>query len=81
MKTIIVAVVAFWVGLLFGWISCAVLSVNSSDRERRGGTGLDGYTKIVIETDEKNPVHIATVTAEETDIAAGYRARITPRYD
>lgn len=45
------------------------------------GEGLDRYTKIVVETDEKNPVHIATVTADETDIEAGYRVRITPRYD
>lgn len=33
MKTIIITAVAFWGGLLFGWISCAVLSVNASDRE------------------------------------------------
>lgn len=33
MKTIIITAVAFLGGSLFGWISCAVLSVNASDRE------------------------------------------------
>lgn len=33
MKTIIITAVAFLGGLLFGWICCAVLSVNISDEE------------------------------------------------
>ena len=33
MKTIIITAVVFWGGLLFGWISCAVLSANASDSE------------------------------------------------
>ena len=33
MKTIIITAVAFYGGLLFGWISCAVLSANASDSE------------------------------------------------
>ena len=33
MKITIVAVVAFSVGLLFGWISCAVLSANITAEE------------------------------------------------
>lgn len=33
MRTIIIAAVALLAGLLFGWICCAVLSVNVSDEE------------------------------------------------
>lgn len=33
MKIIVVAAVAFLGGSLFGWICCAVLSVNISDEE------------------------------------------------
>lgn len=42
---------------------------------------LDKYTKIVVETDEENPVTIATVTDETVETAAGYRVRLTPNYD
>ena len=39
------------------------------------------YTKIVVETDEKNPATIATITNGETVVADGYRVRLTPKYD
>jgi hypothetical protein len=42
---------------------------------------LQDYTKIVIETEEKNPVTIAEVTANNFEIADGYRIRLTPKYD
>lgn len=42
---------------------------------------LRGWTKIVIETDEDNPVTIATITEEKKEVAAGYRVRLTPKYD
>lgn len=42
---------------------------------------LREYTKIVIETDEENPVTIAEITAESVEPAEGYRIRLTPRYD
>ena len=42
---------------------------------------LNSYTKIIVETDEENPVTIATITANETDVANGYRVRLTPNYD
>lgn len=37
---------------------------------------LKDYTKIVVETDEKNPVTIATITNGETVVADGYRGSI-----
>lgn len=42
---------------------------------------LGDYTKIVIETDEKNPTAIATITNDGVDVADGYRVRLTPKYD
>lgn len=42
---------------------------------------LKDYTKIVVETDEENPVTIATITNGEILVAGGYRVRLTPKYD
>lgn len=42
---------------------------------------LSEYTKIVVETDEKNPKVIATVKNSEISVADGYRVRLTPKYD
>ena len=42
---------------------------------------LDDITKVVVETDEENPTTIAVVTAEDIDVAEGYRVRVTPKYD
>ena len=41
---------------------------------------LSGLTQIVVETDEENPVPIATLTNESIDIADGYRVRLKPVY-
>lgn len=35
------------------------------------------FEKVVIETDEKNPVTIAVLTADTVEIGQGYRIRIT----
>ncbi len=42
---------------------------------------LKDFTKIIIETDEENPVTIAEITSEEINPADGYRVRLTPKYD
>ena len=42
---------------------------------------LKDYTKIVVETDEENPVTIAVITANDASPADGYRVRLTPAYD
>lgn len=42
---------------------------------------LHDYTKIVIETAEKNPITVAEVTANNFKLADGYRIRLTPKYD
>ena len=47
----------------------------------KGIETLKDYTKIVVETDEENPITIAEITSEEVNIADGYRVRLTPEYD
>lgn len=42
---------------------------------------IRGWTRIIVETDEENPVTIATITADETDVADGYRVRFRPVYE
>ena len=42
---------------------------------------LSDITKIVVETDEKEPKTIAVITADDIDSAEGFRVRITPKYD
>ena len=44
-------------------------------------TALGQYTKIVVETDEKNPVTIAVIQSNFVDTTEGYRVRLTPKYD
>ena len=52
--------------------------------EEKGMTGTDNslkeYTRIVVETDEENPVTIAIITASDISPADGYRVRLTPLY-
>ena len=42
---------------------------------------LTDITKIVVETEEKDPKTIAVITADDIDNAEGFRVRITPKYD
>ena len=42
---------------------------------------LSDITKIVVETDEKDPKTIAVITADDIDSAEGFRVRITPKYE
>lgn len=42
---------------------------------------LRDWAKIIIETDAKKPITIAEVTADNFEIADGYRVRFTPKYN
>ena len=42
---------------------------------------LSEITKIVVETDQKDPKTIAVITADDVDSPEGFRVRITPKYD
>lgn len=46
-----------------------------------GGGILEGYTRLVVETDEKKPVTIVEITSDFMDVADGYRLRLRPDYD
>jgi len=41
---------------------------------------LRDLTHIIVETDEENPVPIATLTNDFIDVADGYRVRLKPVY-
>lgn len=41
---------------------------------------IRGWTRIIVETDEENPVTIATITEDDIDMADGYRVRLRPVY-
>ena len=41
---------------------------------------LNGYTRIVVETDAENPVTVAEITADTVELADGYMVRFTPDY-
>ena len=45
--------------------------MDRADREEllMSEKAITGYTKIVVETDEKNPVTIATVNADDIEVA------------
>lgn len=49
--------------------------------EKMNPKALSDITKIVVETDEKDPKTIAVITAEDIDSAEGFRVRITPKYE
>lgn len=53
-------------------------------RERRKKMSIEtlsDITKIVVETDEKDPKTIAVITADDVDVSEGFRVRLTPKYD
>ena len=42
---------------------------------------LQDVTHVIVETEEENPVAIATITSDKIIVAKGYRVRLTPNYD
>ena len=42
------------------------------------GESLEKYAKVVVETDEENPIPIATITAGAVEVAEGYKVRLMP---
>ena len=41
---------------------------------------LKDITRLIVETDEENPIPIAIITAAEIESAGGYRVRLRPKY-
>ena len=50
------------------------------DEKPIGNGILKDITRLIIETDEKNPVPIAIIDYNEIQLAKGYRARLKPNY-
>lgn len=42
---------------------------------------ITNYSRVVIETDEKNPKILAVITNDECETAEGLRARLKPVYN
>lgn len=72
---------------------CGALDVEADEflkpkkfiEEKRVGNSLsnilDGYSKIIVETDEENPATIAEFMPDNINAADGYRVRMTPTSD
>lgn len=41
---------------------------------------LKDITRVIVETDEENPVSIAVITDDNIQSANGYRVRMRPKY-
>lgn len=52
----------------------------STKKRKENPPEIRGWTRIIVETDEKDPVGIATITEEDIDMADGYRVRLRPVY-
>lgn len=48
--------------------------------EEKEGNLTGGFTRIVVETEEKNPKTIATITEKDIEPSEGFRVRLTPVY-
>lgn len=42
---------------------------------------LKDITRVIVETDEENPVPIAVITADNIKPSNGYRVRMRPKYN
>ena len=42
---------------------------------------LKDITRVIVETDEENPVSIAVIMADNIEPANGYRVRMRPKYN
>ena len=53
-------------------------NVKTSSNTCLGDEVLKGITRLIVETDEKKPQVVATITADGIDLALGYRIRMKP---
>jgi hypothetical protein len=60
-----------------------IITANPTDTEEVKGINVlsDQYTRIIVETDEDEPITIAEITTTDIIPAAGYRVRLTPKYN
>ena len=51
------------------------------EQEMQNESLLKEWKKIVVETDENDPIPIAAIDSNEIQVAGGYRVRLTPSTD
>jgi len=60
---------------------CPLVDVKEMENEQNKSIKqISGYTRIIVESDEENPEKIAEITADNVDVADGYRVRLRPDY-
>lgn len=55
--------------------------MKKKSQEALGDGILKDITRVIVETDEENPVPIAVITADDIKPANGYRVRMRPKYN
>ena len=60
-------------------LGCSAETLLQSDKQDR--LPISGYTIIIVETDEENPVQIAAIESDNICVAKGYRVRLKPVYE
>lgn len=55
--------------------------MKKKSQEALGDGILKDITRVIVETDEENPVSIAVITADDIKPANGYRVRMRPKYN
>lgn len=55
--------------------------MKKKSQEALGDGILKDIARVIVETDEENPVTIAVITADNIEPANGYRVRMRPKYN
>lgn len=55
--------------------------MKKNDPKTLGKGILKDITRVIVETDEENPVPIAVITADNIKPSNGYRVRMRPKYN
>lgn len=55
--------------------------IDGREPKNIGDTTLKGYTRLIIETDEENPVPVCVIDDLDIQPADGYRVRLRPNYN
>lgn len=55
-------------------------TMKKNETKNLGDGILKDITRLIVETDEENPIPIAIITADDIKSAGGYRVRLRPKY-
>ncbi len=55
-------------------------TMKKNETKNLGDGILKDITRLIVETDEENPIPIAIITADDIESAGGYRVRLRPKY-